>query len=1121
MAAPVYAAPTFADVQAQAKQIEAADPTAVSMAAAANRALAAAQGAGSGNSGSYIPLSTITSIAKPLSSGGGGGFWSDLGGALKSIGSTALKALAVPGNATVTALTNAAHGIAGDHQEIPWSDAVGSFTGRSPGADALKSFGVTNPTALKWGGMGIDMGVDPLLPLGLTKIGKAAEVVDELSKAARGGEDVAKITRPEEEIATAGPQMTNVRETAPKAPLPLMHGRMPRNPDVTLARADHGPKELLTPKLGHIERPPNTPLHGETPIIKVVKGYRPRGFRPENDQIKLLGGHGTPHPTGEPLVDTGTEMLTPAHGHITRPAGEPLLKESLPLLSKFGTKAPEAAPAAELPPLYGDTVDAAESAAAPHPVNQALLDRYGVYTPAAVSQRMAKLRGAFTGMKTEPGTLGVKYGFGKLSKTFDTGINLPTKSLKVAAGANTMKQALGGTFRSTPLAQIARRLTVVRDDVARGLPMSFDRTVKRMQETLGISGEDARRLGVVAISRDANPELGASIKAYLQAQGHWTPAMDQALAHMDLTHADMSALRGFKANPESNYFKQGRSAETTKALVKHFGDTNVSLKAMKAGAPGAGGDALQARLFEHGFAGETGTAFEQRMIDEAGLNPQEAADMRQLIDEHFASRDMPSFAEEPVTYDHAGAPHIEYHPEYDAFELLRQSHVGHLNQVFDREIERLLDETGLGGATRNSVKEALTKRVETKNIPGSLRGTAFAQRAQRATAQLKQLFTTDMPAHLMRKSLGEWFNSFVNGGWRHFFQGPAMGGKYLKLAKGDEDALHAVYDLGNGVHRSGFELLAEAQFSGVGFNMGQVSQEINAMRDVYALARNPVTKYRSYMRELNTSFDNSQRLRAWVQYMQHGDDMFTSAAKVLRTRFDYGELTPFEKMWMRNLMLFYSWTRKNTELHIGGMLTRPGLYSASGHMEEDRPKLPNEPGYAALEGLVPIPGIGNVGFNNPLGDAEKTLSLSNLRENTLGAATPLITTPISLLTGTDVGSGKQIQQYAGQAKPSIWAKILPFGTTMAAAHPHGIPEPAIDARVLEILNSFTPPIMQSADTVTGTGHPEINKGESIIGSLIGLKPQQNEPNLNATIANSQLKHKLGDIRTRLRYNQAP
>jgi hypothetical protein len=234
--------------------------------------------------------------------------------------------------------------------------------------------------------------------------------------------------------------------------------------------------------------------------------------------------------------------------------------------------------------------------------------------------------------------------------------------------------------------------------------------------------------------------------------------------------------------------------------------------------------------------------------------------------------------------------------------------------------------------------------------------------------------------------------------------------------------------------------------------------------------------------------ENASRMWSWMNHMHRGDDPFTAAAKVIRHQFDYGAATHWERVWGRNLILFYTWFKNNLVFQGYGLLTKPGMYSTLNHMENSRPKWPNEPDHIAKLGGIWTP-FGLLTFGNPMADVFKyEVSLENFRRNLLGAVNPLGRVPIEVATNRSWWLGGEIERFEGQNSPSLVAKIgnaLGIPTPMSRASAEGEIQPSLPAYAAYVLNQFTGP---QGNLITHTSNPDDPTSDTLKASrLIGLR----------------------------------
>jgi hypothetical protein len=262
---------------------------------------------------------------------------------------------------------------------------------------------------------------------------------------------------------------------------------------------------------------------------------------------------------------------------------------------------------------------------------------------------------------------------------------------------------------------------------------------------------------------------------------------------------------------------------------------------------------------------------------------------------------------------------------------------------------------------------------------------------------------------------------------------------YWRISKGDTKALDEVIKIG-GKEYTGAEILVESAMMGLG--RGYVGSDIAQMMDIFnkGLHNKPFFKQ---MVNVNMHRENAVRLETYVKHRQAGEDMFSAAAKTLRVHFDYSDLSDFEKVIMRNMLLFYTWLRKNSMLQASGLLTRPGLYSAARTMEDYRPKFEGEPDYISKLAMVGAPGIGYWNIGNPMEALNRfDPTGENFRQTVLGAVNPVVRVPVELATNRSWRTGYDISRGPGDKQPGLTPSILDaLGFNMPKASFTGYTEP--------------------------------------------------------------------------------
>lgn len=88
-------------------------------------------------------------------------------------------------------------------------------------------------------------------------------------------------------------------------------------------------------------------------------------------------------------------------------------------------------------------------------------------------------------------------------------------------------------------------------------------------------------------------------------------------------------------------------------------------------------------------------------------------------------------------------------------------------------------------------------------------------------------------------------------------------------------------------------------------------------------------------RELGTVVENNARLSLFIDRIAKGDDFISAAQTTKKFLFDYNDLTPFEKTFMKRIVPFYTWMRKNIPLQIEQLAKNPGKFAGIEKLREE------------------------------------------------------------------------------------------------------------------------------------------------------------------------------------------
>ena len=103
------------------------------------------------------------------------------------------------------------------------------------------------------------------------------------------------------------------------------------------------------------------------------------------------------------------------------------------------------------------------------------------------------------------------------------------------------------------------------------------------------------------------------------------------------------------------------------------------------------------------------------------------------------------------------------------------------------------------------------------------------------------------------------------------------------------------------------------------------------------VATGPLRNVSANLRAFTGFWENEGRLHLFMDALDKGADPYAASDLVKRTFFDYQNLSEFEREFMRRLIPFYTWPRKNAELQLKMMARRPGFMAAEAKPFRGRP----------------------------------------------------------------------------------------------------------------------------------------------------------------------------------------
>ncbi len=999
----------------------------------------------------------------------GKSFW----GKFSNVGSTALKALGVPQAVAFTGIRKLGHAVApGSVSDVSWKNLGGDFYGGYKGAEML---GVHN----KWAKLATEIVADPLwFAGGVTVAAKGA-------KAAKGATNVAGVARDVAAIANLdkGRQLEALAHVGVR--------KATRH-----AVAEGVDKQDLAKALMNM---PSTKgaQRAARKIAAESRGVKRIGPQADWKQISAALER------LKPRADAGRTRLSPG---AREGLGKALTGRDVPGdLSRIDFDA-------EFKVMHG------------------------------IERQLARAAEAHTAMVSKPAReLAIRLGTGRHNVKLRTGIT------RKATDFSNLKQ---GRFKLSPIEEGAFRIK----RSGREFGEVYKHQIENVAKRLDLDKLDRYAIHIVANAGDG-PARDKAIAA-LTKMGRWDQKHQDGLRFLHELGRRESAQRGFVSLPDRISEKEhrlselmterarreehlnrvgydnmvGRTGKLAKAHDPKTLDAEIEkvrgeLDLLKstpdeyvANAPTAASvqeharamreatrrgeatadtrylldrasiaDVTKSRVFEDAFKTVTPANFVDDMV-RAGFEPAEATALRDAIGLDRFGPDAAKFADSGVTYK----------PEWDSFSVAAESRKAYsATYARDKLVLDFLEKVGVPINSEAGMAARLGSNIA--NQPGTL-SYRFGDVVKPYIVALKSGYTTINISHFVNNVLGDLVNRQVNGNIRHLGTRAAVpNGEMWRLANGDIKLMDKVYEVG-GVKMTGAELLAQAHLAGIGHGMiaydvlgqGDDIADISKIQTWLADPKNPF----GFMSRLNARREASQRLETWLKHVRAGDDPFTAAEKTLRVHFDYQHLTAFEQNWMRNLFLFYTWMKRNTLLHSGGLLTRPGIYQAYGDLERNRQPILNEPDYFQTQGAVTLPfGLGNVAFMNPINDLHKlSFSLAGARQLLMSPLNPVARVPAEVMTNQNFFTGRPIQDYSGQVKPHWLTQLLGVGP-MARARQGGERANSLNPYLGYLLDQVVGPQAARLGTATNPDYESAHSSQwlDVLGSVLGIKEQADRP----------------------------
>lgn len=339
------------------------------------------------------------------------------------------------------------------------------------------------------------------------------------------------------------------------------------------------------------------------------------------------------------------------------------------------------------------------------------------------------------------------------------------------------------------------------------------------------------------------------------------------------------------------------------------------------------------------------------------------------------------------------------------------------------ELEKFRDKWGNKVLTDPEIAEALLRVEKIVDPTDDIALSNFRRGWAKWLGYWKLIVTALNPGYRVRNTLSDFWNMYVSGvpTWAFGRYGHRAAQVMRKAKKGDEESLRILsdaYEAGilSGLYGGDIQTVAQ---------MLKFSGSKKAM-----LSRGRLDKLGvKVAQDVNRNAENWGRLVHYLYRREHqGKSIADSAWDVKKAHFDYEDLTDFERKALKQVLPFYTWTRKNVPYQIEAIVTHPGKYATF-------PKLALESEKAAGGGegdMLPEYMANNFSFKVPVGKNTyytPQLGMADLGRffesrdsafrNTASMLNPAMKVPAEIILNRSFYTGQDINPPGGHPRQPI------------------------------------------------------------------------------------------------------
>ena len=336
---------------------------------------------------------------------------------------------------------------------------------------------------------------------------------------------------------------------------------------------------------------------------------------------------------------------------------------------------------------------------------------------------------------------------------------------------------------------------------------------------------------------------------------------------------------------------------------------------------------------------------------------------------------------------------------------------------------------------------------------------AFLNLYDKITNAWKTMAVTS-PGFHVRNNFGNYAQSYLDVGMKIFNP------KYNDIAKGIKNNVDdVIIKSKNGTELTGKQL--NELFDNLFGQETQIGTELNkvrrgrqsfddAVKELERLENGKSKNIFELSERIGENIEQHAKRRHFAILMEEGLSPLEARDRVNKYLFDYGDLTEFETNVMKRLVPFYTFMRKNMELQLDTLLTKPHTVNNARRMlrnqreasvsSENRELLKNND---MTKVILPS-------FNGKQITYDTNLPWFD-NKSMLGSLNPIIKTPLEYATNKNFTYGNDIESYGGQVKEASPLESL-LGGILGKTEIGADGEKYIDAKTKHIITNALPSV---------------------------------------------------------------